>query len=252
MKIRKGILALSLLAIFAMTGCEGVAPEAGESQESSQGGKTSQPTSEPFVNDPLPFDADQIAQNVLALGMQTGFELVCEAKASGAEAAEEFTVGVKGNTAWGFYQDSAGAVVLNLDGTATGYYKTEANQEYYEKNEIDESILKGATPREYYEKYAGTISDSIYYANNYFDMLKVKRGEDKEFLGRQVAEYNFSRRGSESIDFKAYIDLQLGITLYWSGQLTNGENTTGGSFEVKSFKTGAEVTVPEFPTAPEA
>ena len=252
MKIRKGILALSLLAAFAMTGCEGVLPEGDVSQEGSQGGEVSHTSVEPFVNDPLPFNEEQIADNILALGMQTGFELVCEAKESGAENAEQFTVGVKGNTAWGFYANYAGAVVLNEDGTIVGYYKTDINEEYYQKNDIDASVLQDATPREYYEKYAGTISSSIYYANTYAETLNVKRGEEKEFLGRRVVEYNFSRRGVATVSFKAYIDIELGITLYWSGELTDGQNTTGGSFEVKSFKTGNQVVVPDFPLQPQA
>ena len=252
MKIRKGILALSLLAAFAVAGCDGISTEGLPSEEASQGEKTSQTSVEHFVSDPLPFNEQQIANNILTLGMQTGFELVCEAKESNAQTAEQFTVGVKGHTAWGFYQNYAGAVVLNDDGTIVGYYKENINDEYYKVNNIDASVLQDATPQEYYEKYAGSISSSIYYANTYAETLNVKRGEQKEFLGRQVYEYQFSRRGAVEVSFIAYIDVQLGITLYWSGQLTDGQNTTGGSFEVKSFKTGDQVVVPEFPVQPQA
>ena len=78
-------------------------------------------------------------------------------------------------------------------------------------------------------------------------LIPFWRGEEKEFLGRRVVEYNFYRRGAKEVGFKAYIDLELGITLYWSGELTDGVNTIGGTFEVKSFKVGDDVTVPEFP-----
>ena len=250
MKIKKGLIVLSLLSAFMMAGCEGALPEGASVEETSQGEKTSRESVEPFVNDPLPFNEQEIANNILNLGIKTGFELVCEARDVNAEAAEEFTVGVKGYTAWGIYKNYAGGVVLNTDGSATGYYKEDINQEYYKVNQINADTLKDSTPQQYFEQYAGSISSSIYYANTSAETLNYKRGEEKEFLGRQVVEYNFYRRGAKEVGFKAYIDLELGITLYWSGELTDGVNTVGGTFEVKSFKVGDDVEVPEFPVDP--
>lgn len=225
--MKKILALLPLIGAFVLTGCGGEK----EGGEGAQGEK-------------LPYTEEQVRSNVKNLGENDGYELSCEISSSSMDEKQTYTVGMKGNFFWYSVQDNR--MLFNITEEGLLMYTYDDEQGEYEKG-----MLVPASMQDTYEKMFESYGNFMYVALDYQEMGDFTKVKETTFLGRAAIEYKcvYEAAGYGKGEYVLILDKALGITLKWSGSAVDYQHNESGSgtYEVKSFKTGSDVSVPKHP-----
>lgn len=227
MDLKKLLIPLGAFAL-ALTGCS---IDTGDGGDDGDGGTSG-------GGEHLPYDRDEIKNNLKTLGETDGFEITYGAVSDGETEVSDYVFGMKGNFAWQYRDEEKEAIKL-VDDTLTAYSYSVENQEY---TSID--LPNG---RETWDTYITSYTLMFYIANTYDGMEGYHKVKDLTFAGRSASEYHFDyvMAGVGEAHLVTVIDKGVGITLFWdaSGKTYDGEGGSA-SFRVSSFKTGSQVVPP--------
>ena len=222
----KKLLLLAALPLF-LIGCN-------SGGEGGDGGDTS-------GGEHLPYSEEQASNKLADLAKSSGFEIVYEAKDS-EDTNVSATVGIKNGFHWYVGGDDH-TMFSYLDGKLTNYDWSSENSNYVKAP----GELEGELAQKMYDTYLLAFTGSFYAANAFDDgdpyFHKVK---DLTFVGRSAVEYSYDvvSVGVAEAHYKAIIDKDLGITLYWKVSGSSSSGSGFASFEITSFKTGDAVSIP--------
>ncbi len=236
-KLSAFILAIALVLVLSMllTGC-GLA----HIGDKIEGG-----------DDSLPIGMEESQRKVSDLGTRTGYQITFSFD-DGEDSSGTYTVGKKGDKIWCLEEDEYGFSGYGMvkDGTQYHYYNVEEDGEFTYSATIQDSDS-------YYGSYAFEASTYywMYYGHS-FDGSLTKLGSTT-VAGRAATEYEFnmgamlgfigSLSGLKDFKYKVAVDNELGITLKLEAEIKTTEEKESMSYTVTSFKTGNNVTVPNFP-----
>ena len=231
--MKKIFALLPMVAAFALCGC-------GDNKKEEEQGE----------GENLPMTQEQAKAKVKELGETEGFEISFKYTSSGSESSEmtEATIGSKGGYYWVFAGENSKTMwqienenvhIYSYDSESAKFSKVYTyTKEYLEEN----GLMTG---------YSFDIYSPFIYMGNMYDGFggyhKVK---DTTFVGRSATEYQLKEsNGVAYVQAKVIIDKETGITLYWgvSGADIQGQSGSA-SYEVTSFKTGDQVSVPAIKT----
>ena len=237
--MKKKLLFLLPFLLFSLTACDlsSLANQFGNDDESSE------KEDEEGQGEPLKTNKEQTFNKLKEFGKTTGFDITSEVKSSDQQDVSSVEVAMKGNKVWLISEHSSySGIQLNND-SITAFASDDGVT--FEKNEIGQEELDGKTPEEFFDDYLETITSWLYFSDN-GRSLGLTKVRDFTYVGRAATEYAMSLNyGTASMNYKAYIDKELGITLYWFGEATSPEEGTDSSeFKVTSFKYGDQVVAP--------
>ena len=224
--MKKIIALLPMIAAFALTGC-------GDKESDEKGTN-------------LPMTEEQAKAKVKELGETEGLELTFKYTSSDSESTEqaETTIGNKDGYFW-MYTGSDSKTLWRED--ETNFYIYAYNAEST-KFELDQTYSKEYLASLGLDKlYSFDIYASFIYMGNVYDGYEgYHKVKDTTFVGRSATEYQLKEtNGVAYVQAKVIIDKETGITLYWGVSGADIEGDYGSaSYEVTSFKTGAQVVVP--------
>ena len=219
--MKKIVALLPLIAVLGLAGCEG--------KDDSEGG------------DHLEYSSEEVQQKVKTLGDTKGYEITFEISSSDSEK-ESYVIGAKEHFYWGYNGDSKGMYHLENDMLQMYEYNSDAGQ--FEKVGVEYSIAG----TDYEESLRVGYNFYLCMGSAYAESDGLTKVKETTFVGRPAIEYSLkyaSVYGAASYDL--VIDKETGVTLKWviSGtSFVDGESGSA-SFEAKSFKTGADVSVPK-------
>ena len=222
--MKKLLALLPLIGAFALAGCGG---EKGNEEGGITGGEK------------LAYSEDQVKAKVKELETD-GYEISCEINATDMEKTT-YIIGVKDEYRWA---DTGSSKMMAKP--VTGGLQT------YDWDE-DENIYKKSSliPSNYSESYMSIFDNYgafLYEAAHYNDIGDFTKIRETTFVGRTAIEYKcvFDAPSYGKGSYDLIIDKHTGITLKWAGSATDyrTNETSSGSYEVKSFKTGADVEIP--------
>ena len=226
--MKKIFALLPLIAAFTLAGC-------GDNEKESEEKGTN-----------LPMTQEQAKAKVKELGETDGFEISFKYISSDSESSEksEATIGNKDGYFW-VYVDEDSKTMWKVD--EVNYYIYSYDTESakfslaytYPRAQIEQNGLSVAYSFDLYAPF-------IYMGNMYDGYEGYHKVKDTTFVGRSATEYQLKEsNGLAYVQAKVIIDKDTGITLYWgvSGADVQGDYGSA-SYEVTSFKTGANVVVP--------
>ena len=219
--MKKIFALLPLIAAFGLAGC-------GEEKE----GQNSDGTN-------LELTREQVKEKVNELATTEGYEI--SFTYTDDEEAQSLTIGQKDGYFWAF-----------ASATDKTLYKvnTDNSIQTYEYDEESGLFRKGELiPSEYGIDIATMTQGygSYLYTANAFDGLEgFHKVKDLTFVGRSATEYKYSAAyAGNYVEARVIIDKETGVTLLWEVQGGAATGETGyGKYEVTSFKTGAQVSIP--------
>lgn len=199
-------------------------------------------TDAPDEENGLEYDKDSAQARLDALGESEGYEISYKT-ISTDNTEESYTTGQKGNVWWMLTGDGGNAFVLNgEDGVAM-----------YDLNDGEwtlSSNLVGQNLEGIMSLYGVFNSMYLFMANQRESDL-VKVGSDT-IVGRACTKYSYKIATlGAAAEWNAYVDDEIGITLKWDMAVVDSGSRGGTAMEVTSFKTGADVSVPDLPEAGE-
>ena len=216
---------LPLIGAFALAGCGGDKKEEAEPAN-------------------LEYNADQVKEKVRTLGETSGYEISFVVKSSDSED-DSYTIGAKNHFYWGYNDDSKSMYHLENDMVQTYHYDSESGM--FEKYGAEYSIAG----TDYEENFRVGYDLYLCMGSTYAETGGLTKVKETTFLGRQATEYKLSY-GSVygSASYELVVDKETGITLKWAVSGTSYVDGESGSasFEVTSFKTGDQVSVPAIKT----
>ena len=214
---------LPLLAAFALTGCGDNEKESGEGQN-------------------LEISQEQAKQKVAELAENGGYEITFKYNDSDNEdVPESTTIGVKENYYW-FRTGNQGTMYHLIGETQVQIYSWDNDNSSFKADEGGPITVPADTYKSLYE--VNTLY--LYTAFTYDGTEGFHKVKDTTFVGRSATEYklNVVAYGAAA-SWKVIIDKETGITLFWGVEARDVQgNAESASFEVTSFKTGAQVSVP--------
>jgi len=213
---------LPMIAAFAMTGC-------GDNEKGTN----------------LEFTQEQAKEKVRQLAQTDGYEISLKYTSSDSEGSdlEELTIGQKEGFTWTVSGDSR--TLWKEEETQFTIYNYDSEQlkfvvvHTYTKEEL---ASLGIT-----EFYSLDLYGTFLYMGNYYDGLEgYHKVKDLTFAGRSATQYKLKETyASAYVEAKVIIDKETGLTLYWGWEGRDLEGESGSAaYEVTSFKTGSEVSVP--------
>ena len=217
----KKILAfLPLIAVLGLAGCGGDKDgDEGEGQK-------------------LEITKEQAEQKMRTLATEEGYEISFTTTEDGQES-ETTTIGMKGAYFWSESNGSKEMAYAEENAYTPFEWDSEANM-FKKGTKIE---VEGA-----YDLLVNVATANFYMANAYDGLDGFKKVKDLTYVGRSATEYKFHQNayGLAVVDIDLIIDKATGITLYWdaSGHNYEGEGGQAG-YKVTSFKTGAQVVVPD-------
>lgn len=221
--MKKHLLLLPLVAMFALTGCNN-----GEgSGEGSSGGATGLTTS-------VPMSAQEGKNKLSQLVKGDGFELKYHTSSG------DFLIGGKNNYWW-----------VEGDGDGTMFFKDESeNVSMYTRSSAEEPYeLVGTVQQNALDMSFESMTEGLFSFYNEFESDPFYYVGTVNFAGRSANEYRLVVEGiTASAEVQVILDKEYGITLLYnaSGKAYTDEGyVTGEAYvEVKSFVTGSAVSVP--------
>lgn len=160
---------------------------------------------------------------------------------------QSYTVGCKGNFFW-YSIGEESKMLFEQSEESLQMYTYDEEHHVYEKG-----MTVPASMQDTYQKMFESYGNFMYVALEYQETGEFTKVKETTFLGRAATEYKckYEVAGYGKGEYQLIVDKALGITLKWSGSAEDYKNNESGSgtYEVKSFKTGAEVNVPEHPAA---
>ena len=218
--MKKIFALLPMIAAFALTGC------GDNEKESDEGVK-------------LELSEEQSKAKVKELAQTQGLEITFHYEdGQSNETTESTTVGAKDNFTWVF--NGSDKIMWRED--ETNFYAYQYNEES-SKFEPNGSVAK-ANLGEFATYYSFDFYTLYFYmGSSYEGYHKVK---DFTYIGRSATQYTLSvSNGLAYVNEKVIIDKETGITLYWGVEGADIQGNSGSaSFQITSFKTGADVVVP--------
>ena len=172
-----------------------------------------------------------------------GLEISFEAKEEGEEAESTTTAGMKAGYLWIYSGTSKSMYYVTENSVLDFTYNTD--EQIFER--ADEPLPLEVDAATYTKALTATFAYNFTYANKYDALSGFTKVKETTYLNRPATEYKYHRNvsGLAVVDYDLIVDKETGITLYWMihGADYTGESG-GASYEVKTFKTGADVTVP--------
>lgn len=234
--MKKKYLFLLPLLLMPLAACDMSGP--------ANKGNDSDETSEAGLGEKFSYDKQEVANKLKTYGQTTGFDITAEIKTSNDEGNSVSTIEVamKDNMVWLISEEgSYTGVQLNANGVTA--FASEDGQEF-ETTELGAEELGGKTPEEFFDQYMETLTSWLYFADTY-KSLGLTRVKEFTYVGRNVIEYSYHMSyGVASSTFKTYVDVELGITLYFFAEAIDGEGHDSEEFAVKSFLSGNQVSKP--------
>ena len=211
MKRKIGSLFFALILSFGLTACGVPTP----------GGSTDD-------NVKMNMTEEEAIASLKQLGLDQGFEILIETKDEDG-VVDQITFGYKEDVIW--IEDSAFKKV----GNQIEIYSFEDGKYVYQNN----------APSEFnFDTIVTTYSSVLFTAYQYADAYTSSKATT--FLGRQATEYTYKVTVlTASVEWKYIVDNQTGITLSFYAKAQADGESGSASYEVKSFKIGNQVTVPE-------
>lgn len=230
--MKKLLALLPLIGAFALVGCADNADGSDEPQNEESGEAAT-----------LEKNKSEIQSKLEELGAN-GIEISFEVKENG-ESKRVGTVGMKGDYLWDYDGDNKSLYKITTTSLETFTYNSE-NRTFESDGETSwpEEITD---PVAYKRDIYSAALVNFTYANRYDGLDGFTKVKDTTFLHRSATEYRYRQGvvGVAYIDYKIVVDKETGMTMYWSIEAGDYAGDSGsGSYEVKSFKTGEQVTVP--------
>ncbi len=221
--MKKIFALLPMIAAFALTGC-------GDNEKESGDGEN------------LAISKEQAKEKMAQLATTSGYEITfryVDSQDEGEPATQ--TVGMKDDYCW-FYSGSQKDMIHFESDNSVKVFEWSEEESTFKVN-TDAYPLPAETYKELYESY-GTW---LYFAFTYDGLDGFHKVKDTTFVERSAIEYKLRETYMGAyVEAKVIIDKETGITLYlgWEGRDLEGESGSA-AYEVTSFKTGAQVSVPE-------
>ena len=220
--MKKIFALLPMVAAFALTGCGNNDKEEGEGQN-------------------LEISQEQAKEKVAELATNGGYEITYKYNDSADEdVPEQTTVGVKENYYW-FRTGEQGTMYHLINETQVQIYSWDNEHSSFKAD--DEPIT---VPADTYKNLYEVHTLYLYTAFTYDGTEGFHKVKDTTFAGRSATEYrlNVAAYGAAA-SWTVIIDKETGITLFWGVEARDIQgNSEAASFEVTSFKTGDQVSVP--------
>lgn len=226
--MKKILALLPVITAFALTGCGDNEKESGEKGTN------------------LPMSQEQAKAKVKELGETEGIELTFKYTSSDSESNEQTvaTIGNKNGYYWAYVgEDSKTMWKIDEENVYVYSYSSETTKfslvYTYPKATLEENGYMTAYSFDVYAPF-------IYMGNMYDGYEGYHKVKDLTYVGRSATQYDLKEsNGLAYVTATVIIDKATGITLYWgvAGADIQG-NSGSASYQVTSFKTGSEVSVP--------
>lgn len=235
--MKKKYLFLLPLLLMPLTACD-------LSNLNNKNDKDDEETSEPGAGEPLSFNKEQAVNKLKEYGQTTGFDIAVETKSvdDTGTTTSSFEVAMKNDMVWLISDGSYSGIKLNAN-SVTAF--TSEDGTTYEKTEVGQDQLDGKTPEQFFDDYMESLTTWLYFAE-YSSALGLKKVRDFTYVGRSASEYaNKITYGPYVANYKAYIDNELDITLYFLAESSSPEEGNDTEeIKVTSFKSGDQVVKP--------
>ena len=237
--MKKKLLFLLPFLLLSLSACD-------LSSLMNQGGNDDESSEKEENSEKLETNKEQSLNKLKEFGKTTGFDITGEVKTSNeeGESISAVEVGMKGDMAWMVSEGEYMGAIWNNESVTI--FTSSNHGQSFQTNEIDSEALDGKTPEQYFDEYLETLTSWLYFSDTY-QTLGLTKVKDLIYVGRNATEYmmSMSYGGMASVTYRAYIDKELEITLYWFGEAVSPEEGTDSSeFKVTSFKTGEQVVAP--------
>ena len=234
--MKKKYLFLLPLLLMPLAACDTSGP--------ANKGNDSDETSEAGLGEKFSYDKQEVANKLKTYGQTTGFDITAEIKSSNDEgnSVSNIEVAMKGNMVWLVSEDGSYTGV-QLNANSVTAFASEDGQEF-ETTELGPEDLGSKTPEEFFDEYMDTLTSWLYFADTY-KSLGLTKVKEFTYVGRNAIEYSYHMSyGAASSTFKTYVDVELGITLYFFAEAIDGEGRDSEEFTVKQFLSGNQVSQP--------
>ena len=221
--MKKLLALLPLIGAFALVGC-------GDNEKESEEKGTN-----------LELSEEQAKEKVAELATHGGYEITYKYNDSGDEnVPETTTIGIKETYYW-FRTGEQGTMYHLINETQVQIYSWDNENSSFKAD--DEPIT---VPADTYKSLYELNTVYLYTAFTYDGTEGFHKVKDTTFAGRSATEYRLSVAAyGAAASWKAIIDKETGITLFWGVEARDIHgNSEAASFEVTSFKTGDQVSVP--------
>ena len=230
--MKKIFALLPMVAAFALCGC------GNDKEKESEGEKGSN----------LEFTEEQAKAKVRELAQTEGFEITFKYTSSDSESNEvsETTLGQKDGYTW-WASSGSQSMWKETETTIVTYSYDENSGKYSVAYTYNKAELQETYGEAYSRMYSLDIYATFLYMGNMYDGYEgYHKVKDLTYVGRSATQYDLKEsNGLAYVTATVIIDKATGITLYWgvAGADVQG-NSGSASYQVTSFKTGSEVSVP--------
>ena len=186
----------------------------------------------------IPDDSEEETSSAAGeLGETEGFEIAFSMTADGE--SESATVGFKNDTIWEIADGEYNAAYVKTEDGGTHVYGVEEGAFVYAGTYDAETFP--------FQAMAESVV-AIFYSWTTMPLEVASVTHHQTYLGRDCDYYvaDLSAPGG-SLEFTLYVDTETGITMKVAATAESEEGSSSIDFEVLSFRTGNQVTVPDLP-----
>ncbi len=187
---------------------------------------------------PIDFPDPEVGKSkLLELGETEGFEIAFSMTADGESGSA--TVGFKNDTIWQITGGEYNAAYVKTEDGGTHVYGVEEGAFVYTGTYDAETIP--------FQEMAESVV-AIFYSWTTMSLEIASVTHHQTYLGRDCDYYvaDLSAPGG-SLEFTLYVDTETGISMKVAATAESEEGSSSIDFEVLSFRTGNQVTVPDLP-----
>lgn len=195
-------------------------------------------TSETDDDSSIAFPDTEVGKSkLLELGETEGFEIAFSMTADGESGFA--TVGFKNDTIWRIIDGEQSEAYVKTEDGGTHVYSVEEGAFVYTGTYDAETIP--------FQEMAESVV-AIFYSWTTMSLEIASVTHHQTYLGRDCDYYvaDLSAPGG-SLEFELYVDTETGITMKVAATAASSEGSSSLDFEVLSFRTGDQVTVPDLP-----
>ena len=235
-------LATLLLATFSFIACGGNGAGGGDDAGDGSGSGSGSGAGSGILSE------EEAYAKLKAIG---DYEIIAEM--NDGHDKESFTLGKKGTAYWMIYEGHGNAYVIDGE-NAYVYSGGPDENEDFAWSFVMPMPSDGEGLEQNIENLQMSIASWLYYANNIGEPLTTVGSAT--VAGRACTHYRYTHTASAggmsgTATEDVYVDNETGITLkYVIGYTITGggqDDSDSTTYEVKSFKTGNAVTLPDFP-----
>lgn len=187
---------------------------------------------------PIDFPDPEVGKSkLLELGETEGFEIAFSMTADGE--SESVTLGFKNDTIWQITDGEYNGAYVKAEDGGTHVYGVEEGAFVYAGTYDAETFPFQAMAESFV---------AIFYSWTTMSLEIASVTHHQTYLGRDCDYYvaDLSAPGG-SLEFELYVDTETGITMKVAATAASSEGSSSLDFEVLSFRTGDQVTVPDLP-----